>query len=321
MDLSAFREFAELALHKSYTTAAQSLNLSQPTLSRHIDALERELNSQLVADVLPVRLTPAGDAVLQTALRMSDLFSNLQDELADMHRTAPARIRIHDTLTLRPLLARLAIAANETARSYPHATIEYVMPRSGKAPHETIRDGLCDLSFAQVVENGSGSICENERSTNAIPLSGTSGRLVFGVPQESSLAECADIDLASLRHEAFFIPAHRSCEPFKNTFVEACRARGFRPVLKMIPCDRLEDFYLLDHGDGVHVLSESDFTANATLMNSLRARSAFVPLASDDDLHIRWHALRRPESDNPAFERFFALLTEPGNDSDEETAG
>ena len=44
--------------------------------------------------ILPVRLTPAGDTVLQTALRMDDLYTGMQDELAELRRVAPARIRI-----------------------------------------------------------------------------------------------------------------------------------------------------------------------------------------------------------------------------------
>lgn len=83
MDINVFREFAEVVLQGSYSAAAKALNLSQPTLSRHVGALEKELNVKLVADILPVRLTPAGDTVLQTALRMDDLYTGMQDELAN----------------------------------------------------------------------------------------------------------------------------------------------------------------------------------------------------------------------------------------------
>lgn len=93
MDINVFREFAEVVLQGSYSAAAKALNLSQPTLSRHVGALEKELNVKLVADILPVRLTPAGDTVLQTALRMDDLYTGMQDELAELRRVAPAHIR------------------------------------------------------------------------------------------------------------------------------------------------------------------------------------------------------------------------------------
>ncbi len=59
-------EFLVLAKHLNYTSAAQALYISQPTLSRHINALEEELGVSLLnRSRHDVSLTPSGeDAVI-----------------------------------------------------------------------------------------------------------------------------------------------------------------------------------------------------------------------------------------------------------------
>ncbi|MBX9033007.1 LysR family transcriptional regulator [Gordonibacter massiliensis (ex Traore et al. 2017)] len=324
MDIGVFREFAEIVMQGSYSAAAKALNLSQPTLSRHIAALEKELNAELVADVLPVRLTPAGDAVFQAALSMGDLYAGMQDDLAELRRASPERIRIHDTPALGPLLVRLVAAANGTMRAHPRTIVEYVVPRSGKTPREAVAEGLCDLSFVQLVEevsnerqddgreNGDGSFFEPPEGVRVTAVSRPGNRLVLGVPQE--IAGGTEASLASFRHETFFLLAHRSCEPLKETFVAACRRRGFRPAVRMLPCARPEEFYLMDHGEGVHMLSEDDLAIDASFARRLEERMALVPLADSDGLRLRWHALHRafdPPGDS-AFACFLKLLAEPG---------
>ena len=322
MDIGVFREFAEIVMQGSYSAAAKALNLSQPTLSRHISALEKELNAKLVADVLPVRLTPAGDAVFQAALSMGDLYTGMQDDLAELRRASPERIRLHDTPALGPLLVRLVAAANGTVRAQPRTVVEYVVPRSGKTPGEAVAEGLCDLSFVQLVEEvssgGKGSGRDGDPTFQPpegvlmTAVSRSENRLVFGMPLGA--ANAAEANLASLRHEKFFMLAHKSCEPLKETFAAACRSHGFRPTIKMLPCARYEEFYLMDHGDGVHVLSEDDLSADASLARRLEERMALVPLAASDGLRLRWHALHRDfePTVGGAFACFLKLLAEPG---------
>ena len=243
MDINVFREFAEVVLQGSYSAAAKALNLSQPTLSRHVGALEKELNVKLVADILPVRLTPAGDTVLQTALRMDDLYTGMQDELAELRRVAPARIRIHDTPALRPLSARLAAAADGTVRTHPRTIVEYVAPPAGKTPGEAVAEDLCDVAFVQLVKEarpcGAGSVSEDGRvatpeagapafkppaGVEMAAISRPGSRLVFGLPREA--AGLPEAELASLRHETFLLFAHKTCKPLRDTFAAEAAASG-----------------------------------------------------------------------------------------------
>ncbi|MCP4074720.1 MAG: LysR family transcriptional regulator [Gammaproteobacteria bacterium] len=75
--LKAFCATAKLG---SISKAAESLFLSQPTISLQIQALEREMNTVLFERRGPrVLLTPAGDVLNQIALPLVDGIENLQE--------------------------------------------------------------------------------------------------------------------------------------------------------------------------------------------------------------------------------------------------
>ena len=70
MDISLYHEFVTLASHRNYSAAARDLNMSQPTLSRHMNALGKELKCQLFYDTRPLTLTVAGEQTLRFASKI-----------------------------------------------------------------------------------------------------------------------------------------------------------------------------------------------------------------------------------------------------------
>ncbi|MDR1015315.1 MAG: LysR family transcriptional regulator [Coriobacteriales bacterium] len=76
------REFVVLAERGSFTGAAHELHLTQSALSKHIAALEREFDVELfVRDRAGVRLTKAGDALLERALQIDLLLAQTRRTL------------------------------------------------------------------------------------------------------------------------------------------------------------------------------------------------------------------------------------------------
>ena len=68
MRIEYLEEFAALARFLSFTETASKLNMSQPTLSKHINSLERELKVPLFSrDGASLSLTKAGKLVLPHA--------------------------------------------------------------------------------------------------------------------------------------------------------------------------------------------------------------------------------------------------------------
>ncbi|MBX2883604.1 MAG: LysR family transcriptional regulator [Granulosicoccus sp.] len=111
------RAFCHAAQTGSISKAAERLKLSQPSVSLQIQALEKELDTLLFERCGPrIRLTPAGDLLLEMAQPLVDGFARLSDSFA-------ARLgQVH--------AGPLDIAAGE-------ATLLYVLPEIIKSFSDT----------------------------------------------------------------------------------------------------------------------------------------------------------------------------------------
>src|SRR5689334_20427324 len=87
MDAQSLRCFLRIAELGSFGRAAQVLNLTQPTLSRRIALLERELRAQLfVRHQRGISLTPAGQTLSTRALSVVRQLDELQEDVATLDR-------------------------------------------------------------------------------------------------------------------------------------------------------------------------------------------------------------------------------------------
>jgi DNA-binding transcriptional LysR family regulator len=81
-DLRHLRTFAAVAERGSFSSAAESLGITQPAVSQQIQALEREIGEPLIdRSGRGVRLTERGEAVLRHAQRMLALDEEFTREL------------------------------------------------------------------------------------------------------------------------------------------------------------------------------------------------------------------------------------------------
>jgi DNA-binding transcriptional LysR family regulator len=71
LNLGLLRAFVAVAAHGGFTKASAQLQVAQPTLSRHVQRLERVLQTRLFARVHQgVRLTAEGKILLAKAKRL-----------------------------------------------------------------------------------------------------------------------------------------------------------------------------------------------------------------------------------------------------------
>jgi DNA-binding transcriptional LysR family regulator len=93
--------FVALADVGSFTGAADSLGVAQPTLSRQMRALEEELGSPLVQRARgALILTPAGEAVLPLARRMLADMESVRTVVAELVGLERGRVRVGATPSL-----------------------------------------------------------------------------------------------------------------------------------------------------------------------------------------------------------------------------
>ena len=84
MELRHIRYFKAVAEEKSFTRAAEKLNIAQPPLSRQIQDLEQELDTKLfMRSPHKITLTKEGELFLQYANQILDLVSRSSEEVSE----------------------------------------------------------------------------------------------------------------------------------------------------------------------------------------------------------------------------------------------
>lgn len=81
MELKQLESFVAVVAYKSFTEAAKQLYISQPTISTHIQALEKELESKLIIRTTKsIELTSRGAELYECAVKMLDLRDSLLEK-------------------------------------------------------------------------------------------------------------------------------------------------------------------------------------------------------------------------------------------------
>jgi len=148
LEIRVLRYFLEIAREESMTRAAQTLHISQPTLSRTMKELESELGRQLfVRSSYSIRLTDEGMLLRK---RAEDLLA-MADKISDEFRSLDALSRgeVYIGCAESHLISYLARAVSSVYEKHPG--IHYHIT-SGGTEHvsEKLDKGLYD--FAVIVE-------------------------------------------------------------------------------------------------------------------------------------------------------------------------
>ena len=151
MELRQLRQFVVLAEEHSFSAAALRLFVAQPALSVAIRKLEEEIDAQLfIRGSRGVHLTPAGEAVLQTARRCLDCAQGIKEAArqATAGESGTLHIGVGGSVTVR-LLPALVRAFSPL---YPRVRLEL---REGTNLEllSMVEAGTLDLGFVRVPVN------------------------------------------------------------------------------------------------------------------------------------------------------------------------
>jgi DNA-binding transcriptional LysR family regulator len=116
------RAFESAARLLSVTRAAQELHVTQPTVSVQLRELSHAIGEPLFETVgRQMRLTPSGDALLQTTAELTDCWQRFESNMADMHGLVRGRLRIAAVTTAEYFVPDLL---GPFAAEYPGVDIE-----------------------------------------------------------------------------------------------------------------------------------------------------------------------------------------------------
>lgn len=209
--VQVFRAVAEQA---SFRRAAEQLHISQPSVSQHVHLLEEELSTRLLDRTSTgVKLTPAGDILLNYARRASRMSQQLLDELTGLDAQPAGTLRLAASTTVAQYLLPRMLAGFR--KDHPRIMLTV---RSGNTQQVT------DWLLASEIDLG---LIEGPPASKEVKVEPfLDDLLTLIVPRKDPWARASVISLDQLKQASFLIR-----EPGSGTrrvMEQALRRAGLR---------------------------------------------------------------------------------------------
>lgn len=246
MDPRRLLIFRTVVRNGSIGAGARELGWTQPAVSQHLAALEKEVGTTLLlrssAGVTP---TEAGSRLAQHAEAIAAQLEAATEELADLTALRRGTVRFGTfpsaaAVLLPPVLSRL----RETAPDLD-VTFEEIEPPDAIAK---LREGELDLAL---VFRYPCSDVDAEGTLEWSPL--LEDRVMAVLPQDYPRAEDPDLTLADLAEETWVA----GCERCRANLISSARTAGFTPTVRHSTDDGVVAQRLVQHGGGVALLPET----------------------------------------------------------------
>ena len=218
MNIHHLEYFLEVIRQGSFSKAASTLYITQPSISKMIQNLEDELGVVLInRNVKPLELTDAGQAIVEQAQQIVTLVQNLTVKLDDVIQLKKGKIR----LGVPPIAASsiLPPILGEFKKNYSNIELQLVEYGSKKV-ELGVYDGSLDI----------GIVCTTPTKTDTFEfISFIEDPLKVIVHPEHPLANNKQIDFADLRDESFVL--YREDFSLYDHIHNRCKLAGFHPKI------------------------------------------------------------------------------------------
>jgi DNA-binding transcriptional LysR family regulator len=149
MELSQLRTFRVVAETLNFTRAAERLGLTQSAVSHQIKSLETELGEPLfIRAKRGVKLSPAGQAALEHAVRLLDEAEALRERVSGGEHSPAGRVRA--AAATQAIVHLFAPLFEAFMRAQPRIDVSF---RTTPSTDETVADilnGAADVGFASL---------------------------------------------------------------------------------------------------------------------------------------------------------------------------
>jgi DNA-binding transcriptional LysR family regulator len=222
IDIRRIETLVQLGRRRSFAAAADALGYTQSAVSQQISALEREVGVTLVErGVRPIRLTDAGDTLIELAEPVFEGLASLDAGLEAFRTLSRGRLRLASFPSACLPLAGPALAAFHRDHPGVELTLSVAEPREAT---RLVRTGEADVAIL---------FDESEPPTPAPGLERTrllDDPVVLVLPSTGRLARRRAVDLSDLAEERWTSPARDGPGAgYRRMFERACAAAGFEP--------------------------------------------------------------------------------------------
>lgn len=138
MDFKQIEAFITVAKYKSFSKAANTIFISQPTISSQISALEKELNIQLFDRTSKeVILTSYGETFLDYALDMISTRNSAIAHISSFSDSISGRFTLEASST--PCNSIVPVLVEDFSSSYPQVTLNILEQPSGEIINDILK--------------------------------------------------------------------------------------------------------------------------------------------------------------------------------------
>ena len=280
-----------------FSEAARRSGLTQPSISHHINELEKQLGCKLfIRDKRSVTLTDAGKVFLPSALEMVEISQKAALQVASMEQGRGGHISIAALTTSSVILSKCLTAFSA---AYPDITVD-INFTSGKTQALIMDEEKYDLHFAVEEMVPVGETFEYIRAHT--------DRLCLALPKGHPLSGRV-ADFSKLGKERFIACSQNDGPALYNQIMQVCRTRGYEPN---ITCsyDRAEAV-LLSVGAGLGISIIPEALSHVFYSDNVD----FVPIEGEDVCRNYVIAWRRNVKKHSVtlFTNIARGLFEPGN--------
>lgn len=298
MSLEQMREFVTIADEGSFSKAAVRLNVTQPALSKHIAAFERELGVRLLErGGGQTTLTLAGRALYDDAQGALQAYDLALEHLAQFRRQSPMTLTVQSFAGYPPSDDLLAVLDAEVRRE--RMPLEVVRRDiTQRSALDEVRDGESDLCLVSHLDSADTHGLETE------PL--VRDYFVAIVRDDHPLAARDQISMADVGSEVVWTYRSAGVRTYFGSMEEMLLRHGARPRFMPMSWTNARDLYssFAYFEGGMHV------NLNSVVRHSLplAMRGYKVLRFTDADATLMMYAHWRSGDANPAVARAVDIL-------------
>jgi DNA-binding transcriptional LysR family regulator len=252
MNLIYFQEFVVLSKYLNFHKAAETLNISQSALSKHIKQLEVFYRTKLfIRDSRHIELTPEGSALLNYAQQLTDIFNQSQSYIQNIKSSRPLIISgIVENPEDHVFIARL-IQSSQLQGVNRHIRIKHAGNLYLEDQIASLKKGLIDCFIAYNLIDAAQDI-EINHSVVFQPLCQV--KLDAAVRSDGFLAQQEKLTLNDLSGAVFIHLAGANFTPTWNAIERLLGERGVPYQVRTLPADSIYDYMNVELGNEVLLL-------------------------------------------------------------------
>lgn len=246
METDYLKDFMVFAETMNYTSAAKRLYISQPTLSSHISALEKEIGVPLVSrNRGGLSLTPAGKHLQSRGEDLLELLQTIVSECQEVDQSVVSLNIQDDSAYFNRVLDE---ARASYCRAHPEKRIEtnIVVPPCGR--EDALDKGLIDFDIGRFMLNDQSDLeledAYNTEGLDCFPQ--CKETLYFWMTSENACFDREKLELDDFQGKTILIPFGNSNRILGRQVQKAFRKAGVKTELSYQRYSSLHEYYMTD---------------------------------------------------------------------------